>query len=215
MLKYQKLNSEVQLKVADMQKKIDELSLAVEQEKQSKKSVMADMDSLKEKLEEQIKKRELLEKKFDYAQDNVKKLQEKLVELNKKAEKTRESAVEDKAKEQNVELGKIVVNPEPAASAPAAVVEKKEVSNSPPAAQQGAMEGKVLVVNKDYNFIVINLGNKDGINLGDVFSVYHGNKFIGDVKVEKLHEAMAAAGFMTAETKDKVGEGDKVISKGK
>ncbi len=72
-----------------------------------------------------------------------------------------------------------------------------------------------MVVNKDYNFVVLNVGGKDGIAVGDVFSLFHNNKPIGDVSVEKVHEAMAAAGFLNTETKDKVSEGDKAVLKGK
>jgi hypothetical protein len=102
---------------------------------------------------------------------------------------------------QNVELGTIVVSPETAA-----------VSGSTKA-PTAKLEGKVLVVNKDYNFIVINLGNKDGIAIGNIFSVLRNNKNIGEVKVEKVHESMAAAGFVTDGLKDKVAEGDLVEQK--
>jgi hypothetical protein len=61
--------------------------------------------------------------------------------------------------------------------------------------------------------VVTNLGKKEGIDIGDVFSVYHGPDYIGDVKIEKIHDSMSAAGFVSAETKDKVSEGDKVIQK--
>jgi hypothetical protein len=73
----------------------------------------------------------------------------------------------------------------------------------------------VLVVNKDYNFAVINLGSKDGVALGNEFAVYRNNKFIGDMKVEKVHDAMSAAGFSSGDMKDKVSEGDKVVQKAK
>jgi len=69
------------------------------------------------------------------------------------------------------------------------------------------------VVNKDYNFVVINLGLQQGIKINDLFSVYHKEKYIGDIKVEKLHESMAAAGFVSAQIKDKISEGDKVVLK--
>ena len=49
--------------------------------------------------------------------------------------------------------------------------------------------------------------------MGDVFSVYHGNNYIGDLKVEKLQESMSAAGFVTEDLKNKVQEGDKVSKK--
>lgn len=78
------------------------------------------------------------------------------------------------------------------------------------AAQQ---EGSIAVVNKEYNFAVINLGNNEGVKLGAVYSVFHNNNYIGDVKVEKVHESMSAAGFVTEELKDKITEGDKVVEK--
>jgi hypothetical protein len=62
---------------------------------------------------------------------------------------------------------------------------------------------------------VINLGSKDGVALGNEFAVYRNNKFIGDMKVEKVHDAMAAAGFSSPDMKDKVNEGDKVVQKAK
>ena len=61
--------------------------------------------------------------------------------------------------------------------------------------------------------MVINLGRKDGAAVGDQFSIYHGNQYIGDVKVEKVQEAMSAAGFVSDEAKNNVKEGDRVIKK--
>ena len=73
----------------------------------------------------------------------------------------------------------------------------------------------MLVVNKDYNFAVINVGSKDGVRVGATFSVYHDAEYLGDVKIEKVHDSMAAAGFVTAALKNKIGEGDKVVQKKK
>ena len=123
-----------------------------------------------------------------------------------------------------VELGKVVVNSEITDQAPN--VENKAVENkantpvleSPKIQQKGdssqskPLEGKVTVVNKEYNFAVINLGQKDGIILGDQFSVNRDGKFIGDIKVEKVHESMSAAGFV-AELKDIIKENDLVVQK--
>ena len=62
---------------------------------------------------------------------------------------------------------------------------------------------------------MINLGSKDGINVGDIFSVYHDNKYLGDATVGKLHDAMASADFDSQEIKNKAREGDKVSQKAK
>jgi len=50
---------------------------------------------------------------------------------------------------------------------------------------------------------------------GQYGAVFHNNKYLGDVKVEKVHERMAAAGFLSSETKDSISEGDKVVQKAK
>jgi hypothetical protein len=61
--------------------------------------------------------------------------------------------------------------------------------------------------------VVISAGSKDGVDVGDEFTIYHGNTNIGDVKVEKLQEAMSAAGFISDDIKDKVREGDRAVKK--
>ena len=132
-------------------------------------------------------------------------------------------------KTQGIELGTIVVGPEAEVTAPVAAPELKAPESAksakPEAAKKsaakktsepvGGMEGKILVVNRDYNFAVINLGEKDGVAIGNVFSVYHNNKYLGDATVEKVHDSMSAAGFTSADMRKKVTEGDKVIRKNK
>ncbi|OIO41724.1 hypothetical protein AUJ63_05065 [Candidatus Pacearchaeota archaeon CG1_02_35_32] len=58
---------------------------------------------------------------------------------------------------------------------------------------QTGMVGKVIMVNKEYAFVVINLGNKDNLQLQEVLSVYRNDEFIGKVQIEKIEENMAAA----------------------
>jgi cell shape-determining protein MreC len=143
-------------------------------------------------------------------------MQSKLVTLDS-AKKGLELKIKDlEEKSQGVELGKIVVSPEAVKTdnvkgkkKAGEVKENKEV-----AVVARGIEGKVLVVNKEYNFAVINLGSKDGVELGQIYTIYRGNSYIGEVKVEKLHDSMAAAGFILEDTKDRVKEGDKVIRKG-
>ncbi len=74
-----------------------------------------------------------------------------------------------------------------------------------------SLEGKVLVINREFNFIVINLGTKDAVNKGSRFAVLRGGKPITTVEVEKVYENMSAAN-MLEETKKgtEVQEGDAV-----
>ena len=150
-----------------------------------------------------------LEKKLTQAQKDVRKTQTQLSDLQSQ-KATLELKVKDlETKTQGVELGKIVVIPE--VSAPAEMKEENEITVKEEIVQ--GLEGKVLVVNKDYNFAVISLGSKDGVSLGDVFEIHHNNKHVGDVRIEKVHDSMAAAGFVNTDIKNKVSEGDKVTQK--
>ena len=81
---------------------------------------------------------------------------------------------------------------------------------SAPAPAPGSMQGKVLVVNREFNFIVLNLGAKDGVKPGSRFTVMRGNKPVGTAEVEKLYDNMAAANLVQEEKKGEVKEGDLV-----
>jgi len=137
-------------------------------------------------------------------------------------------ALEDKIKSleagvANIELGKVVVNSEvvqpQAAPAVATKAAEKKNAPEPKAAKQeqrvpaaGGIEGKIMIVNKEFNFVVINLGSKDKVNVGDQFFVSRAGKTIGDIKIEKVHEFMSAAGF-APELKEQFKENDTVTQK--
>lgn len=197
---------ELQSKLQEARQKIDLLNVDLEQEKTARQEAVAKIEQVRVDLEQQQKLRSDLEKKLNLAQDDVKKTQEQLKELETQRVKLETKVKDLESKSQGVELGKIVVSQE--AGAPGVAITAVPAGNMVVPAPAG--KGKVLVVNKDYNFLVFNLGSKDNINVGDVFSVYRDNKYLGDVKVEKVHEAMSAAGFVSADIKDKVIEGDTV-----
>jgi len=56
--------------------------------------------------------------------------------------------------------------------------------------------GKVLSVNKEYDFIVVNLGRIDNVKLGETLSIYRDDKFIGTARVEKIKEESCAASIL-------------------
>jgi len=210
--------SDLKLTLDENKVQIDGLNTELSQEKASREEALANREQLRTELEQQKSLRSDLENKLNQAQDELRKSQVRLKELDSQRLKL-ESKIKDlEGETQNIELGNIVVGSDNATlqvgGAPAAPAVTPAVSGKTNAAVAvSGREGKVLVVNKDYNFIVINLGNKDGVGMGDVFSVYHSDKYIGDVKVEKVHDSMAAAGLVSGEAKGKVYEGDKVIQK--
>lgn len=225
----ERLVSDLQQKLKEAKQQIDSITGTLNQEKQARAETKSRYDQLTADFEQQKELRADLENRLNQAQEDTRSVQAQLSELKNQKTELEAKVKELEVKTQNIELGKIVVTP-PQAPAPAPVKGKKQkpapaqkqqqpqqqavAQAAAPAAVMG-QEGKILVINKDYNFVVINLGSRDNIEVGAMFSVYRGNKFIGDLKVEKVHEAMSAAGFVTDGMKDKVNEGDKVVQKAK
>jgi DNA repair exonuclease SbcCD ATPase subunit len=200
--------AKMEMQLRESKNQVDFLSSELQSEKKLQQDSLAQLEQMKAGLEEQKSEKAQVEEKLNQSQQMLETLQAEFKQLeDKKAElEAKLSSLEEK-QSQNVELGTIVVGQK-----------EQSVAESVAAAASGvapALEGKVLVVNKDYNFAVINLGSKDGVNINDIFSVYNKNKYIGDMKVEKVHESMSAANFLSAEIKDKVREGDKVSIKDK
>ena len=221
--------SGLELKLKEAQARIDTLTSDLEQEKVARQEESTKVEQLKKELDDQKKKRADLEKTISeerkVSNDQFQRMQS--LDLKRVTLEARIKELESElGQNKNVELGTIVVAPEseeaPAAAKEAAKPAEKAAKNAAavpaPSANtnirpSSSFEGKVLVVNKDYNFVVINMGSRDGLRVGDVFSVYHNAKYVGDVKVDKVHDSMAAAGFSSVDMKDKVSEGDKVETK--
>lgn len=92
----------------------------------------------------------------------------------------------------------------PAAS-PAAVSEGK--------IQAAPLEGKVLVVNSEYDFVVVNIGQKENVAVGDTFDIFHKEKKIGQMKVEEVRDTMSVAMPVTANLIKQIKEDDRVVRK--
>ncbi len=211
-------------KLQQSQQAIESLNGDLKKEKMAKEDYLAQVELLTADLKSQKQLRDELETKLTKAQDDLKQNQGKLKELDaKKAEleekiKTLEEAGQTAVQPESVgvELGKIVVGADNVSAGTTTMPETEQVASAAQApVSQGALEGKVLVVNKDYNFAVINLGSKDGVEVGAVFSVYRDATYLGDIKVEKVHESMSAAGFASLEVKSAVTEGDRAVLKTK
>jgi len=213
-LEAQKVLSSLEVKLREATTQVNDLTNELNQERVSKVEASSNLDQIKSDLEDLKKIRLDLEDKLQQAQDEVAAMQNKLVTLGSEKDELEAKVKELEAESQGVELGKIVVTPDAATAKLKAKKPEEEKKGIAKVLPEKPVEGKILVVNKEYNFVVINLGSKDGVGIGQVFSIYRGNSYIGDIKVEKLHDSMAAAGFTSEDIRDKVKEGDKVVKKG-
>ncbi|MCU0650664.1 MAG: hypothetical protein MUC52_00320 [Candidatus Omnitrophica bacterium] len=227
--KYRDAQSEIEQKatqISGLESSLDRannemsrLNSRLSEEQSARKDAVAKLDQLRADLAKQTGLASDLAKKLSDSENTIKDYDKRLKEMesqlkaveSKKAElETKAKAGEEKEKSGNVELGKIVVTPD----APEGSNKKESVNKAASKASASKpLAGRVLVLNKDYKFAVINLGSKDGVTPGMIFSVQRNNKAIGELKVEKVHETMSAAGFVYPELKDKISEGDSVIQK--
>jgi len=203
--------SSLEFSVEDYKTQVSSLTGDLERERSAKQEAFSRVKKLQDDLDLQLATKFGLEKRLIDSDKIVKDMETRLREMEAQLKDLglKKVALEDKVKglEQitsNVELGKIVVSPEPAA------VAASPATFSSASVSAVKLEGKVLVVNKDYNFAVISLGAKDGVAMGSKFTVSHNNKKIGDLQIEKIHDSMSAAGFTSPEIKEKIAEGDKV-----
>jgi vacuolar-type H+-ATPase subunit I/STV1 len=198
-------NNDLESQLNTVRTQIEKLSSELEQKEKEKNQLNTQIENLLSQLQEAEKIREELEAQKTQAQDQINKLQA-LLKVDRDELDTRLSKL---STGEEVELGKIIIGQKqivgdiPPAEAPYEALPQPQALN--------ALEGEVLVINKDYNFAVVSLGTTDGIKLGDTLSVYHGGSYIGDILIEKTQEAMSACGFKSEGIKDKIKEGDKVI----
>lgn len=214
----EKTIADLSTKIKSASEQLIVVNTALSREKSDKEQALSRLQSLESDLETLKKSRQGLEDLLRQAKEESTKAQLDAQQLKAQKQELEEKITELESNSDNVELGEIVVGTSGELTGAEAVVEPSAKRKAPlkeQIVQLKANEGNVLVVNKEYNFIVISLGVKDGVSVGDVFSVYHGNKYVGDVKVEKVHDSMSAAGFSSADLKNKVSEGDKVVEKGK
>lgn len=183
------------------------LNTELEAEKRSRQEAVREAERLKVLLTQKETTEQDLKDRLTQAQQEMEKMkgQLKVIE-NEKGELEKKL---EQAKIGRVELGEIVVGQEAPLSADTA--ETKEVKQR----KVSPLEGKILVINRDYDFVIINLGSRNGLKTNNQFSVYHQDKYIGDIKVEKVHDSMSSASFVSSDIKDKINEGDRVVSKDK
>lgn len=101
------------------------------------------------------------------------------------------AALEKKPRE-SVELPAIVVR-----STPASDKEKAEVP---------VFSGKILAVNQDNNFVVIDLGISSGVKPGDAFNVYREGKSIGSIEVIQSRGSISACDIKRMSAPLKIGD---------
>lgn len=117
-----------------------------------------------------------------------------------------ESKVMELADRPTVELEKVLVtNEEKFLDAPVSAASMTSALSAP-----SGRSGEVVVINREYDFIVMNLGKNHGLAIGQEFQIVRGEQVLGRVKVEKVYDELSAAAILPDSQKDTIREGDVV-----
>lgn len=135
------------------------------------------------------------------------------IRMAKEALENRMLEMNRKQANESVKLETIVVKEDnTATNTPPAMTQAPATSAEQPAIVRlgppAKLEGQVLVVNKEFSFVVINLGEKDGLEDSAVLDVYRGRELLGKVQVERIYDTMSSAVILPRVTKGEIKEGD-------
>lgn len=201
---------------ADLGNQAKTLAEQVAQEKRAKETLTLEVAQARKEAKAAVQQKALVESDLAKAKLSYQQLSSELTTL-RQAKEALEKRVKEMLAARAKEAEQIVVTPSPSsvsqvtassAAAPAASIPSQIPAPAP--AVKGA-EGKVLVVNREYDFVVISMGSKDAVKKGSRFAVFRGNKQILTVEVEKVYENMSAANMLEEEKKGtEVQEGDLV-----
>lgn len=86
-----------------------------------------------------------------------------------------------------------------------------EVEIPPVVVTAGASDAaEVLVVNREFNFVVVDKGSSEGLTKGELLTVSHGGKAIARIQVEKVYDHFSACAILEENKSPGVQEGDLV-----
>lgn len=138
----------------------------------------------------------------------INELKEELEAIREEAQRSgrQPKEISSEEKKESVELPPIIVRPQ----------ENAEVTTVPPTAaiptpeeavaETPKFKGNILTVNKDSNFVIIDLGEDAGIKVGNTFQVERGGQPVAIIEVIKTSKSVSACDIKEQNIPIKVGD---------
>ena len=208
-------NQDLRRQMAYNQKVMDSIIVELTREKNDKGLVQESVKAIK--TENEVLKREIktlsnrkvtLDRRLAEAQEKNSTLEKRFDEMEALLKdkmalaeniKTRTEAAPQKMKDESVELPPITVRPpQPAVSATKSRSEQ---------ADTGVFRGKIVALNRDNNFVVVDIGQDSGVSVGDTFQVYRDNKLIAKLETIQVRQNIAACDIKDEFSSVRVGDG--------
>jgi len=170
-IKIEEKFKELSFRFDDVKQKSEYGAAELEAKKAELAKIRVDLDNEKREKLSISKKLDSLQADYDKANKEMSRLADEKADLEKRMSDLREK--------QSVNLDKIVV--------------KTDEADGVTQAPKQAMQGKILVVNKEYSFIVTDIGQDKNIQKGAKFDVMDGAKFLGQAEIDKVYDTMSSA----------------------
>lgn len=200
----EKAKGDAEIKVKELEGEVKELSFQIEEVKDKNKMAVMDLaakkkaiEDLKGSLDKERKEKLVISKRLEELQFDYDKAKSNVLRL-----KNEKMKLEDKIsdlKEKSVDLDTIVVSPAGSAS------------SVPPGPIREALEGSVLVVNREYNFLVTDLGKNDGIAKGMVFDIRGNGRLLGKAEIDKIYNTMSSASILPGSDINNIKKGNLIV----
>lgn len=222
----------------EAEEKIESLMEDLELEEGISEEIKKENRTLKESLEVETQAKEDLRKKLevdvDKAEEKITSLQQELkvtVERNKELDaqkqtlQTQYQKLKKQLEEMNVTPVTEVSQVEPQDMQESSGVPKDETLATQEestdnvdlekivVSPRGEGKGRIITIDKESEFLIVDLGEQDGVIKDTILSIYRGDIYIGDVKVSRVLPEMAAADFVPPLTSQGVRKDDTVVIK--
>jgi len=221
MLKDKEIESKAELKEANKQKFLAEEKLKeadeqinsflddLELEKGLREELKDENQNLKEALANESQAKESVRGEFE---EEMEKLQAQIIILQEllKTEKNLKTELEKKiqALQKSLEEASVPSIPSDSISSKEKIQLEKKFSIT-----QNLSEGEVLSVDSSNEFLIINLGQNQGVIEGLIMSIYRMDAYLGDVRVSRVQEDMSAVDIIPPLSFRKIRKRDRVVIK--
>lgn len=159
-------------------------------------NLFAERDNMKMKIAS-------LEKDLDLKNSEIERINVAFNSRNKRSEEYRAEAYHSP---QEVDLPPIVLETSRHGTDRVSASSFDMMSNS------STLKGRVVTVNREHNFVVIDLGEQDGVGIGTMFNVYRKNILIAQLKTIQCRQRISACDIIDAKEEYYV-EIDDIIAK--
>jgi len=194
--------------------RISSLSGELEKVRQEKEEIERKyelVNSAREELVEKLKvqaqqARPDLEKKLQDMQDEKSALERRVSEMEAMLTERLSQINSLKEKIESAKAGVINEEGKESVELPAIVVKPKAIALTDQEGTGAILMGRVMAVNKENNFVIVDLGEEAGVKIGDAFRVYRSDKPIANIEAIQVRRSISACDIKKQGMAIKIGD---------